>query len=236
MALDDRGWSPEGNRFDDIGIERALPQESCAADYFFGLKDLDKAGADDLPLFLGVEHAGESLQEKIGSVDYLELYSQLTGKNSFHALALTGARQAGLNENAFKAGTDGAINESGRHRGRAPSALDRRPRPAPGSRRSWSGRNSPSSSRPLRRKSLTRNCAAPARRTACERLRDGTESPASGRRACGRRQTASGRCARCVATNPAALRRDRRDSSRPDALFRRDLRTAGRARRWSASR
>src|SRR5215469_3405930 len=117
MALDDRGWSPEGNRFDDIGIERALPQESCAADYFFGLKDLDKAGADDLPLFLGVEHAGESLQEKIGSVDYLEVYSQLTGKNSFHALALTGARQAGLNENAFKAGTDGAINESGRHRG-----------------------------------------------------------------------------------------------------------------------
>src|SRR5260370_5784819 len=121
MALDDRGRPLKRDRFDDVGIERALPQESRTADYFFGLENIDKGGADNLALGLGVEHPGKALKKESGSVNTLEVHSALTSKDSFHALALAGARQPGINKNTFEAGADGAIYESRRHRGIDPA-------------------------------------------------------------------------------------------------------------------
>src|SRR5262249_47804156 len=103
MALDDRGRPLERDRFDDVGIDRALPQESRAADCFFGLENINKGGADNLALGLGFEHPGESLQKESGSVNNLEVQAVPKSKNSFHALALAGTQQPGINEKAFEA-------------------------------------------------------------------------------------------------------------------------------------
>src|SRR5262249_15353114 len=115
MTLDDRGRTLERHRFDDVGIECALPQKSRPADHLFGLEHLDKGGADDLPLVLWIQHPGKPLQEEIGSVDNFQVHSALPNEDLFHALALAGPRQPGIHVNAFEAGANGAMDESGGH-------------------------------------------------------------------------------------------------------------------------
>ena len=102
------------------------------------------------------------------------------------------------------------------------------------SRRAWSRRTPPSSSRRARRKSYARSCAAPARRPAYARPRDGTGCPAAGHRECGPRHTANCRCARSLRARPVSPRRGRRDSSTRGTRGRRALRTMHRAGRSSA--
>ena len=65
VALDHRRLTDDGNRFDDIGIERALREKVDLAELRgFRLEDVDEGGADGFALLLGIGHAGEPLEEE----------------------------------------------------------------------------------------------------------------------------------------------------------------------------
>ena len=114
MRLDDGRRPLERNRLDHVGIERALAEEFRAADFLrFVLEHVDEGVADDAPLLLGIEHAGEALEKQVGSVGHAERDSEPPGEDRLHPLALSGAQEAGIDEDAFETVANRAMDEHG---------------------------------------------------------------------------------------------------------------------------
>ena len=65
----DAGAAGGADQLDDVGVERALREEFDAADLLrLGVEHVDKGGADDLALLLGVGDAGELAEKQLAGI------------------------------------------------------------------------------------------------------------------------------------------------------------------------
>src|ERR1035437_6304979 len=78
LDLGGRLFFDGSGRFDDIGVERALGQESDLAELSrLLLEDADELVADNVPLLLGVDDAFELAQEPFAGVDDDDAHTEL---------------------------------------------------------------------------------------------------------------------------------------------------------------
>ena len=116
VALDG-GGAVAALDFDHVGIEGALDQVAGVLQPARRLlEDPDEQLAHDLALVLGVGDAGESLEVAVGGphVDQLDALVALEGLD--HLLALAGAEQSGIDEDARELGPDRLVDQRGSHR------------------------------------------------------------------------------------------------------------------------
>ena len=116
-------------RLDDVGVQRALDEElqrvvgagpgpEVARDL---LEDPDEQLADALALDLGVDHAGERLEEPIRRLHVDELDVELAAEGVLDLLALAFAHEPGVDVDAGQLVADGLVHEGGGHRGVDPA-------------------------------------------------------------------------------------------------------------------
>ena len=125
VALDVGGaLSPAG--LDDVGIQGPLDQEADLAALstdglddpaLGGLEGADELPADDLALGLRLGDAGQGAQEALGLVDRDDADAHALGVVVLDLLALAGAQQAVVDEDAGELVADGAVDEGGGHGG-----------------------------------------------------------------------------------------------------------------------
>src|SRR5258708_19197500 len=106
---------------DYVGIKRSLCQECDRASLLFQacsllLEDTNKLLADDLAFLLGVDHTREACQETLVRIDHDEWNMQVTAEGSDDLLAFTGPQAAGIDKDAGKLITYGAMHEPRHHR------------------------------------------------------------------------------------------------------------------------
>src|SRR5579863_2367901 len=107
MALDHRRRALERDRFDDVGIERALAEEARAADGRGVLfEDVDEGVADDAALLFGIDDAGEALEEEIGGLGDAQGDAEAGGESRLDAIAFARAQQAVIDKDAAQAIAD----------------------------------------------------------------------------------------------------------------------------------
>ena len=82
-----------------------------------GLERADELPADDLALGLGVGHAVERGQERVGRVDHLQVDPGRGDEVTLDLLGLALAEQSVIDEHAGELIADRALNQRGGHRG-----------------------------------------------------------------------------------------------------------------------
>src|SRR5258708_20602561 len=105
---------------DYVGINRSLCQKSDRARLLFQacsllLEDTNKLLADDLAFLLGVDHTCEACQETLARIDHDKWNVQVTAEGIDDLLAFTGPQAAGIDKDAGKLITYGAMHEQRRH-------------------------------------------------------------------------------------------------------------------------
>ena len=115
MALDDHRRAMDRCGFDHIRVERPLRQKIEAAKLVGArLEHVDEGRADDLPLLLGIGHAGEPLEERARRIDEVERQLHLLAEALDDLVRLVVAQQPVVHEDARQPIADRAMNE---HRG-----------------------------------------------------------------------------------------------------------------------
>ena len=97
----DRRTAVEGNRLDDVRIERSLGEKVRAAKLCrLRLEHLDEGGADDLALALGVIDAGQPLEEQRARIGMHQRDVEMAAEQADHLPGLARAHQARIHEDA----------------------------------------------------------------------------------------------------------------------------------------
>ncbi len=117
MALDQRRLPDDRNRFDHVGVQRALSQEINLPQLRrFDLEHFDERGADDLAFLFRIDDAREPLEKQRGRVHEHERQAQ-----TLVALAdlrrLVEAKHAVVDEDAGQLAADGAMDQQRRNGG-----------------------------------------------------------------------------------------------------------------------
>ena len=106
------------DRFDHIGIERALPQKTGVAKALRLLaKDLDEIVTDALALELGILHASQALEETFRGIDHGQVQAQVLAELGLDQIALAVPQKAVVDEDAVQAIADGLVQDHGGDRG-----------------------------------------------------------------------------------------------------------------------
>ena len=107
---------------DDVGIERPLREEIDAAELLRLLVEhVDKGGADDLALFLGVGDAGELRQEQLAGIAMDQRDVVMAAEQVDDLLGLAGAQQAGVDKDAGQLVADRLVQQRRGDRGIDPA-------------------------------------------------------------------------------------------------------------------
>src|SRR3546814_3093215 len=97
----DAGAAGEGDRLDDVGIERALRQEIRTTDLRrLLLEDVDEGAADDLALALGIVDALQLAEEELAGVAVHQRDVVVMAEQLDHLPGLVLAQQAVVDEDA----------------------------------------------------------------------------------------------------------------------------------------
>ena len=105
-------------RLDHVRVERALDEEADVAELpRLLLEDADELLADDLPLLLGVGHAGEPREEALLRLHVDERDVEVAAEGLDHLLGLVLAQQAVVDEDARELVADGLVHEERGDRG-----------------------------------------------------------------------------------------------------------------------
>ena len=97
-------------RFDHVGVQRALHQEVRVAEGTrLGLEDAYEQLADDAPLRLRLDDAGERCEEARRGIHVHQ--AAVAAEGLAHLPALARTHQPGVDENAGEAVTDGSAHE-----------------------------------------------------------------------------------------------------------------------------
>src|SRR5258708_39980621 len=106
---------------DYVGIKRYRRQDCDRASLLFQacsllLEDTNKLLADDLAFLLGVDHTREACQETLARIDHDKWNVQVTAEGIDDLLTFTGPQAAGIDKDAGKLITYGAMHEQRCHR------------------------------------------------------------------------------------------------------------------------
>ena len=205
VALDRRRRALEGYRLDHVRVERALREEAHVAQgRRFLLEHLDESGADDAPLLLGILHAGQALEESLGSVDVAQIEVEAVAAQRHDLLCLASPQQAVVDEDAGELITNGLVDQRGDH-GRVDAAGETADDPVvadagANARRLRARRSPPWSSRRARRRRERGSSPEPRAHGAYARPRGGTALRRNGASGPRKRRSASCRCAQGCAS------------------------------------
>ena len=118
MRLDrDRGPARDADRFDHIGVERALGQKPCAprrGGVF--LEDVDEQPPDRLALDLGVGHAGQRAQKKRAFIGMDQRDVVVVAEHGHDLLRLALAQKTVVDKDAGEPVPDRLVDQDGGHR------------------------------------------------------------------------------------------------------------------------
>ena len=115
----------DGARFDDVGINGTLGQETDAVQFArFLLEDADELGADDLPLLLGIGYAGEFVEEAVGGIHIDEVGVQLVAEHAHDLLGFAFAQESVIDMDGNQLFADG-FDQQGRDDGGIDTAGER---------------------------------------------------------------------------------------------------------------
>src|SRR5690606_24603194 len=91
----------DGDRFDDVGIQRALRKVLGLADRLQGLLEhLHERAADDLPLLFRILDSLETAKEDRRCIDHAEVDVEMVAVQLLNRLAFVLAQQAVVDEHA----------------------------------------------------------------------------------------------------------------------------------------
>src|SRR5690606_28117996 len=117
MALDHRRGPLHRDRLDHVRIRGPLDQETRVADLAtFLLENPYELLADDLSLLLGIEHAPQSMQKPLGSIDADSVQVSFRLQYRKYLFELVFPKQAVVDEDANQPVTDGPVNQQGGYR------------------------------------------------------------------------------------------------------------------------
>ncbi len=120
VGLDrDRRAATGRQRFDHIGVQSALDQESDVGPTASGLllEDLDEGVPDSPPLLLGIGDAGQPFEERIGRIHDAKVDAQMASEGGLHLLPLMQAKETMVDEYAGESVAHGPVHQHGRDRG-----------------------------------------------------------------------------------------------------------------------
>ncbi len=120
VALDrGRGAADGRDRFDDIGVERALGEEFDAVTKGAGLvgEDIDEGRPDDLALLLGIGDAGEFVEKELAGAGDGEVDAKGIAEELLDFFGLAVAHQAIVDVDAVELVADGLVQQGGHDRG-----------------------------------------------------------------------------------------------------------------------
>src|SRR5687767_7782711 len=102
MSFDGRGWTLHRNRFDHVGIERTLHQETRALCVLGGgtLEHANEGRPDPAALLLRLHDAGKPLEELLGRIDDDQANAEVLTERALHPFALALAQQPVIDEDA----------------------------------------------------------------------------------------------------------------------------------------
>ena len=220
VRLDGDAWALERDRFDDVGIERALGEKVGTAEFTgLALENIDERSADDLPLLLGIVDLAQPGQEQFGGIDRGQRDVEMAAEQLDDLLDLARPEQGrcppGHRSAArrwLRAG-GGRSRRNRRHPKGRRSRDPRRPARAPAGPR-WH-ETPPWSSHRCSRRSAARSSPAAHDRAAYAPPPDGTARHRHGARRRRSRRKASHRRSPRRGTRSAARRSCRHGSSRP---------------------
>ena len=110
------GLVPAHARLDDVGVDRALPEEVDVAVLLLEVargvrEDLDELAADDLALRLRIGHALRLVEEALLAVERDEVHAELALEDLLDHLALVEAHAAVVDEHADELPADRLVEE-----------------------------------------------------------------------------------------------------------------------------
>ena len=118
VAFDRDRWSArEADAFDHIGVERALRQEICTADFLgFFVKYVDEFRANEFAFRLGVGDTRQARHKAFFSVHDNKRDVIMVAEQGFDLFAFIHAQQAMVNKDASQLRADRLVNEDCGHR------------------------------------------------------------------------------------------------------------------------
>ena len=114
VALDGLAGTFDARRLDNVGIERALHQPFHAAGFFRNARGLvvedgDELRANALAFGLGINNAGQLIEEAFAGVNGDDFQAQLVAQIFLHILEFVLAQDAVIDKDAGELGADGPV-------------------------------------------------------------------------------------------------------------------------------